>query len=96
MTITSDTFVPLDSERKDIRWRVNGSDTIFNDNLNTRAYQGEDYEKLKSHPVTVGDGGVYESHIFEKRNGRHSLQRLIIRCEYAKSSSLCQWLLYVI
>ncbi|KAJ8040049.1 Receptor-type tyrosine-protein phosphatase alpha [Holothuria leucospilota] len=85
MTITSDTSVPLDNGRKDIRWRVNGSGTVYHDYLNANAYQGEDYEILKSHPITVGDEGVYESHIFRNRNGRHGLQKLIVRsCEAGK------------
>ncbi|KAJ8040644.1 Receptor-type tyrosine-protein phosphatase mu [Holothuria leucospilota] len=82
MTLVDDTAIPRvssGSQDLDIRWRINGSNSVDSIGGVGAAYQGVDYTQLSSRGIRVDDEGVYEAQGFTLRNAQHALQRLIVR-----------------
>ncbi|KAJ8040643.1 Tyrosine-protein kinase receptor Tie-1 [Holothuria leucospilota] len=88
MTVVDDTDIPRDppkSENLDIRWRINGSNSVDVIGKGGADFLGVDFTQFSSQGIKVNDEGVYEAHGNGRRNARHVLQRLIVRsCEAGK------------
>ncbi|KAJ8040639.1 Tyrosine-protein kinase receptor Tie-1 [Holothuria leucospilota] len=85
MTVVDDTDIPTVSPGSlefDIRWRINGSDNVDRIGGGGTDYVGVDFNQLSFRGIRVDDEGVYEAHGIFRRNARHVLQRLIVRCKW--------------
>ncbi|KAJ8018787.1 Tyrosine-protein kinase receptor Tie-1 [Holothuria leucospilota] len=82
MTVVDDTDIrrdPPGSENLDIRWRINGGNSVDVIDRGGADFLGEDYTQLSSRGIRVSDEGVYEAHGNGQRNAHNALQRLIVR-----------------